>query len=58
MNGFKNLINFRNRGGHSHEFGVMPRLVGGDSQIQEISLLFLTINCVRVDSALNLLHYV
>ena len=30
---------FRNRGGDSHEFGVMPRLVGGDSQIQVISLL-------------------
>jgi len=39
MNGLKNLINFRNRGGNSNEFGVMPRLVGGDSQIQEIYLL-------------------
>jgi len=36
---FKKLINYRNRGGDSHEFGVMPRLVGGDSQIQAISLL-------------------
>ena len=35
---FKKLINYRNRGGHSHEFGVMPRLVDGDSQIQAISL--------------------
>ena len=35
----KKFINNRNRGGDSHEFGVMPRLVGGDSQIQEISLL-------------------
>jgi len=35
----KKLINYRNRGGDSHEFGVMPRLVGEDSQIQAISLL-------------------
>ena len=33
------LINYGNRGGYSHEFGLMPRLVGGDSQIQAISLL-------------------
>ena len=39
MNGLI-LINYRNRGGYSHEFGLMPRLVGGDSQIQAISLLF------------------
>ena len=36
----QSLLNvFRNRGGDSHEFGIMPRLVGGDSQIQEIPLL-------------------
>jgi hypothetical protein len=39
MNSSRKLINFRNRGGHSREFGVMHRLVGGDSQIHGISLL-------------------
>jgi hypothetical protein len=29
----------RNRGGVSHEFGEMPRFLGGDSRIQAISLL-------------------
>ena len=35
----RKLIKYRNRGGDNHEFGVMPRLVGGDSQIQAIYLL-------------------
>ena len=33
------FLNLRNRGGVSHEFGVMPRSVSGDSRIQAISLL-------------------
>jgi hypothetical protein len=35
---FEKLINYRKRGGDSHEFGVITCLVGGDSQIQAISL--------------------
>jgi len=36
---YKFSIKLRNHGGDSHEFGVMPHLVGGDSRIQVISLL-------------------
>lgn len=36
---YKFAIKLRNHGGDSHEFGVMPHLVGGDSRIQVISLL-------------------
>jgi len=36
---FKFCVKLGNRGGNSHEFGVMPRLVSGDSRIQTISLL-------------------
>jgi hypothetical protein len=36
---YKSSIKLRNHGGDSHEFGVMPHLVGGDSRIQVIPLL-------------------
>ena len=32
-------IELRNRGGDSHEFDILPHLVGGDSRIQAISLI-------------------
>jgi len=35
---YKFSIKLRNHGGDSHEFGVMPHLVGGDSRIQKTEI--------------------
>ena len=52
----RKLIKYRNRGGDNHEFGVMPRLVGGDSQIQAIYLLEGINTALNCDSlSLNIL---
>jgi hypothetical protein len=42
----------RNRGGVSHEFGEMPRLLGGDSRIQTISFTEKVLGLIGVFGAM------